>query len=95
MPLRAQTSIQCSNTNVYMKSICYIFIMSGEKASEAVHAGAGDSRVTERQGGKKRIHQGATEGWPHYALCMATVSFRIGQDNSFSSLHCPVPAKTA
>lgn len=69
--------------------------MSGEKASEAVHAGASDSRVTERQWGKEWIHHGATEGWPYYALCMATVSFRLRQGNSFSSLHCPVPAKIA
>lgn len=71
------------------------FILLGEHASEEVHAGAGDSRATEGQRGKEFFHQGATEVWSHYALCLETVSSRIRQCKSFSSLHCPLPAKTA
>lgn len=69
-------------------------MLSGEQSSEALHAGASDSRAAEGQRGREFIYQGADEGCFHYALCLETVLSGIRQRYSFSSMHCPLSAKT-
>lgn len=69
-----------------------IFILSGELASEAVHAGASDPRAT-GQPEKGFFHHGATECCPHHGLRVDTVLSRVKHQDSVSSLHCPLPAQ--
>lgn len=47
---------------------CFNFTLSGEKASDGVHAEVGESRASERQPRKEYFHKGATERCSHYAL---------------------------